>query len=139
MNIENTKLESYYATIASDIGGRRGQVLRYVVYCGPSTRHMISRSTELPLQTICGRVSELIDMGLLVVKDVRWEPSTRRYCELLAIPQKEIVPKPFHAKSRIVDDIKKLLNRLEKTELTKDEEEAVSKLGHRLVCDYPCF
>ena len=139
MNIENTKLESYYATIASDIGGRRGQVLRSVVDCGPSTRHEVSRATGLPLQTICGRVSELIEMGLLVIKDVRFEQSTRRYCELLAIPQKEIVPKPFHAKSRIIDDIKKLLNRLEKTELTQDEEDAVAKLGHKLVCDYPCF
>ena len=139
MNIENTKLESYYATIASDIGGRRGQVLRAVVDSGPSTRHEVSRATGLPLQTICGRISELIEMGLLVSKDVRFESATKRWCEVLAIPNAEIAPKSFSTKSRIIDDIQKLLNRFEKTELSQEEEGAVSRLGHKLVCDYPCF
>lgn len=139
METDSTKLKSYYATLAADIGGRRGQVLKAITKAGSVTRHGLVHRAGLPLQTICGRVSELLEMGVIVVSGLKYESETRRECETLSIPKKEVLPKPIGKKSRIADDIKKLQKKLDKTQCTPEEESMIADFARRLSVDYPYF
>lgn len=44
----------------------KAQVLRHVINRPPSTRAEISQATGISLQTVCGRVNELLELGQVV-------------------------------------------------------------------------
>lgn len=65
--IATTSREAYADHVASGaLGYQQALVLDTIERCAPITRHDIAEITGLPLQSVCGRANELIEMGHVV-------------------------------------------------------------------------
>tara|TARA_B100000700_G_scaffold189815_1_gene209203 strand:- start:57509 stop:57796 length:288 start_codon:yes stop_codon:yes gene_type:complete len=65
--IATTSREAYADHISSGaLGYQQALVLQTIEAMAPVTRHDIATLTDLPLQSVCGRVNELIEMGHVV-------------------------------------------------------------------------
>ena len=95
-----TKTQSYYQTIAEGLSERHRQVLDYLAIAGePKSRAKISEYTGLSLQCVCGRVNELIKMGMLVVGGNAFDFNTQRIVETVTINQSGEGIKPLEKKA----------------------------------------
>ena len=54
------------------------------------TREDIAALTDLKLSSVCGRVRELLDLGLITVRASRRSPATQSRQQLLGLPVKEV-------------------------------------------------
>jgi predicted transcriptional regulator len=73
---QNSK-EAFAALINSgDLGRQESKVLRYIYENEGLTRHEISRGVNLPLSSVCGRVSGLKDRNVVHEKGIKNKRST---------------------------------------------------------------
>jgi len=84
-----TKIHSYYQTIAEGLPKRHGQVMNCLLESEfPLSRKQISIKSGLTLQSVCGRANELIKMGAIEVCSSVYDCETEREVETLGIPDK---------------------------------------------------
>jgi len=82
-----TKTQSYYQTIADGLPKRHGQIMNCLLECYFSlSRRQIASATGLTLQSVCGRINELLKMGAVCVTGSVYDCETERNVETLAIP-----------------------------------------------------
>jgi len=73
--------------MAQGLSSARARVMQAIFRAqGPLSRHAISQMSGLPLSSVCGRVSELIDMGFLVVVGEVYDSATKREVEAVYYP-----------------------------------------------------
>ncbi len=83
-----TKTKSYYQTIAEGLSERHRQILDYLsMVMEPRSRAVISESTGLSLQCVCGRVNELLKMGMLALDAEAFDINTNRWVETVTANQ----------------------------------------------------
>ncbi|RQM48674.1 hypothetical protein EHZ19_10750 [Paraburkholderia bannensis] len=63
------------------------------------TREQIAERTNLRLSSICGRVRELLDLGLLVVRGTLKCVATGKYQETIGLPAAEVVAHPSYVRA----------------------------------------
>ncbi len=94
-----TKIKSYYQTIAEGLSDRHRQILDYLsMVMEPRSRAVISESTGLSLQCVCGRVNELLKMGMVVVQGEAYDLNTQRLVEAVTINKSGEGIKPLEKK-----------------------------------------
>jgi len=82
----DTKIKSYYQTIAEGLPKRHREILDCLsMVMEPRSRAVISASTGLSLQCVCGRVNELLKMGMVIVSGEVYDLSTQRLVEAVTI------------------------------------------------------
>jgi len=90
----STQLRSYYETVAEGLPARRREIMRFLLDSqDPVTRAEITLGTTCTLQSVCGRVNELLEMGLIIVVGEVHDELTDRFVESLGIPDREVEPK----------------------------------------------
>jgi len=98
----DTKIQSYYQTIADDLPKQHQKILNCLLLAGhPMSRNVIAIKTGFTVQAVCGRVKELLDMSALVVDGRAYDCDSERVVETLSIPyeinqikpMKKITPK----------------------------------------------
>jgi predicted transcriptional regulator len=83
----STKVRSYYECEAQGLPPARMRVMEIVLRAkGPLSRHDISKIGYIPLQSVCGRVNELLSMGFLEVVGEKSDENTEREVELVYFP-----------------------------------------------------
>ncbi|WP_430228045.1 hypothetical protein [Paraburkholderia tropica] len=89
---------------ALDANGERLTQKKIVMnlFEGPGTvltREDIAARTNLRLSSVCGRVRELLDLGLLVVRGTLKCVATGKYQETIGLPAAEVVAHPSYVRA----------------------------------------
>lgn len=88
--VAQTQLEAYYSIDASELAARKAQVMDcFTAGDVLLTREDIAARTNMKLSSVCGRVRELLDDGLLAVRGSRKDLATPDRQQLLGLPTAE--------------------------------------------------
>lgn len=76
MAVQVTSLISYY-NIADTLGKRQREVLLALKKIQPANNLMIARYLNLPINSICGRMKELREKGIIIFDSIKSCPITK--------------------------------------------------------------
>jgi DNA-binding MarR family transcriptional regulator len=86
--VATTQSNAFHAMSTKQLGAKQQMVLDcFADNRTRLTREDIAGRTNLKLSSVCGRVRELLDLGLLVVKGSRKDLATHNSQQLLALPE----------------------------------------------------
>lgn len=71
------------------LGQKAAAVLDNVCVYGPGTRAELSVRCGMPINCICGRVNELVQIGALKEVGTTTDPTTLKQVKVLAVPWEE--------------------------------------------------
>ncbi len=76
--VNQASIDSFYAFPPEDLDGRRRQIYLAIREGGPLTNRELGIELNLPINSVTGRVRELVQMGLVVSFGRRFDPCTNR-------------------------------------------------------------
>jgi hypothetical protein len=82
----DTARKAYWEELLSGrVTKQQAQVLDDILHSGAGTRAEISRTSGLPINVVCGRCKELIDLGYIKVKNHTIDDNTHKEVEVLGL------------------------------------------------------
>jgi hypothetical protein len=85
--VAGTQSDAFHAMSSKQLGAKQQMVLdSFVDGATRLTREDIAARTNMKLSSVCGRVRELLDLGLLRVAGTRKDLATHNSQQLLALP-----------------------------------------------------
>jgi hypothetical protein len=88
--VARTSIDAYYDNSFQETLEPKEAVLMGVFqnsFGGSFSRQELSKITEMPINTVCGRVKSLLLKNELIVVGTRFDASTRKSQELLSVPE----------------------------------------------------
>ena len=113
--MSSTKARSYLMTQCDEWGSnRRALVLRSLLLADrPLSRNDLAFRTGLGIQSVCGRVSELVRAGILFVVGEKFDIHSDRYVEVLECTNDISTIREITRKQSTKDRLKARINELE--------------------------